>query len=359
MVKLRKTHKAAVLREFGKNLSIEEVPTQLPTNAGVLVKTAGAGLCHTDIPMWKGEWSQMGMPPKTPFILSHEATGVVVARGQDVPDEWKEGDKALVYPFQWEGEDEYVIRGLTNLANKGVHMGIVKDGGLQEYLYVPHYKFLVKAEGIEDLAAASPLGCAGTTSYRAVKTALGYVEPGDYVAVVGLGGLGSYAVQWVKGLMPYVNLVGIDVRDEAIEFASKLVKMDLAVNASKTDIGKALSEVTKGKGTKVVIDFVGTHRTVGTYINMLAKRGAYILVGLMGTEAVAIHMAPHVMSERTLKGSFTGTLAEANEVIELARKGIINYRGVVTRRYTLDEVNEALKELAEGKILGREIIVFK
>lgn len=358
MFSLLKTHKAAVLREFGKNLNIEEVPTHLPANAGVLIKTVGAGLCHTDIFMWKGEWLKRGRPPRTPFILGHEVTGVIVARGQYVPEEWREGDKVLVYSFQWEDEDEYVLKGLTNLANKVAHLGIVKDGGLQEYLYVSHYKFLVNAEGIEDLAAASTLGCAGITSYRAVKTALGYVDPGDYVAVVGLGGLGSYAVQWIKGLMPYTNLIGIDIRDKVIEFASKLAKIDLTINVSKTDPEKTLKEATKGKGVKVIIDFVGTHRTVGTYINVLAKGGVYILVGLMGAEA-SIPIVPHVECERTLKGSFIGTPAEAHEMVEMARKGIINYRDVVTRRYKLEEVNEALKALEEGKLLGRQIIEFK
>jgi len=358
MCSLPKAHKAAVLREFGKNLEIEEVPTSLPTNAEVLIKTTGAGLCHTDIFMWKGEWLKRGRPPKIPFILGHEVTGVIVARGQDVPEGWREGDKVLVYSFQWEDEDEYVLKGLTNLANKNAHLGIVRDGGLQEYLCVPHYKFLVNAEGVEDLAAASTLGCAGITSYRAVKNALGYVEPGDYVAVIGLGGLGSYAVQWVKSFMPYTNLIGIDVKDEAIEFACKLAKIELTVNASKTDPEKTLKEATKGKGVKAIFDFVGTHRTVGTYINMLAKGGVYVLVGLMGAEA-SIPLIPHVECERAIKGSFIGTLAEAHEMVEMVRKGMINYRAIVTRRYKLEEVNEALKTLEEGKLLGRQIIEFQ
>jgi D-arabinose 1-dehydrogenase-like Zn-dependent alcohol dehydrogenase len=359
MFSLPKTHKAALLREFGKNLEIEEVPTRLPTGAEVLIKTAGAGLCHTDIFMWKGEWLKRGRPPKIPFILGHEVTGTIVGRGQHVPERWKEGDKVLVYCFQWEDEDdEYVLKGLTNLANKNAHLGIVVDGGLQEYLYVPHYKFLVNAEGLEDLAAASTLGCAGITSYRAVKNALGYVDPGDYVAVIGLGGLGSYAVQWVKGLMPYTNLIGVDTRDEAIEFACKLAKIELTVNASNTDPEKVLREATKGKGVKVILDFVGTHRTVGTYINILAKGGVYVLVGLMGAEA-SIPLTPHVECERTIKGSFIGTLAEAHEMVEMVRKGMINHRAVVTRRYKLEEVNEALRALEEGKLLGRQIIEFR
>jgi D-arabinose 1-dehydrogenase-like Zn-dependent alcohol dehydrogenase len=358
MFSLPKAHKAAVLREFGENLEIEEVPTRLPTNTEVLIKTAGAGLCHTDIFVWRGDLLNRGRPPKIPFILGHEIAGTIVARGQYVPEGWKKGDKVLVYSFQWEDEyDEYVLKGLTNLASKNAHLGIIRDGGLQEYVYVPHYKFLVNAEGIEDLAAASTLGCAGITSYRAVKNALGYVDPGDYVAVIGLGGLGSYAVQWVKVLMTYMNLIGIDVRDEAIEFACKLAKIELTVNASKTDPEKTLREVTKGKGVKAILDFVGTDRTVGTYINMLAKGGVYVVIGLMGGE-VSISLNPLVTSERTIKGSFLGTLAEAHEMVEMVRKGMINYRAVVTRRYKLGEVNEALKALEEGKLLGRQIIEF-
>lgn len=351
-----KKHKAAVLKEFGKNLSIEHVPTAPPSSEGVLIKTVGAGLCHTDVSIWKGEWRSRGIPPQTPFILSHEVSGVIVALGSKVPNDFKEGDKVLVYPFQWEGEDEYTIRGLTNLANKKMHLGIVKNGGLQEYLNVPHYKFLIKANDIEDLPAASTLCCAGITSYRAVKTAMAFISPGDYIAVVGLGGLGSYAVQWIKTLMPFVNLVGIDIRDEAIDFASKLAEINLTINLTK-DSEKVIYESTKGKGFKVIIDFVGTHQTIETYINMLAKGGVYIIVGLMGLEA-KIPLTAHVESERMLKGSFIGTLAEANEVVELARNGTINYKNIVSRKYALEDVNEALQALDKGEIMGRAVIVF-
>lgn len=352
-----KMHKAALLRKYGERLSIESVPTPQPAGESVLIKTVGSGICHTDVCIWKGDWVNIGIPPRIPFILSHEISGIIVARGENVPAEWKEGQKVLIYAFYWEGEDNYTIRGLTNLAERPKHLGIMENGGLQEYVYIPHYKLLVNADDLEDLAAASTLCCAGITTYRAVRTAMNYLVPDDYVAVVGLGGLGAYAVQWVKGLIPYVNLIGIDVREEALEFASKIAVIDAVINASREN-EKAISETTKGKGVKVIVDTVGSDQTIKTYINTLMKGGAYIIVGLMGTN-LHIPIYPFVTGERHLIGSFIGTLAQQREVVELARKGLINYKKVVTKRYQLENINEAIKELEEKRVLGRQIITYQ
>lgn len=355
-----KTHKAALLRNYRDDLSIENVMTLQPSGESVLIKTAGSGICHTDASIWRGDWAWMGIPPRTPFVLSHEISGVIVACGDRVSEEWKEGQKVLVYAFHWEGEDEYTIRGLTNLADRPKHLGIAVDGGLQEYVYIPHYKLLINAEGLEDLAAASTLGCAGITAYRAVKTVAGYLAPDDYVVVIGLGGLGTYATQWIRNLIPFVNLVGIDLREEALKFSSKLAKIDITINPSRENPAEYLNKLTNGKGVKAIIDTVGSAETVRIYIDMLAKGGVYVLVGLLGTGTnFHIPIYPFVTRERHIIGSFIGTLFQLHEVAKLAKRGLINYREIVTRRYRLEEVNKALKELDEGWVLGRQIIVFE
>ncbi|MEM4623563.1 MAG: alcohol dehydrogenase catalytic domain-containing protein, partial [Desulfurococcaceae archaeon] len=79
------THKVAFVREFGKPLSIEEVPTPKPKGTEVLVKISGAGICHTDVHVWEGVWKPAGIPPRLPWIISHELTGIVVDKGEKVP----------------------------------------------------------------------------------------------------------------------------------------------------------------------------------------------------------------------------------------------------------------------------------
>ncbi len=354
---LPKKHRAALVKEFGKPLVIEEIPTPEPRDEQVLIKVLGAGICHTDVHVWRGDWSAAKIPPKLPFILSHEVVGTIVAKGDRVPDDLKEGRSVLVYAWQWARDDLYTIKGLTQLSNYPTHLAITVDGGLQEYFLVSNYRFLVDAEGLDDLPAAAPLACAGLTTYRAVKKVLPYLEPDDYVAVVGLGGLGSYAIQWVRVLAPYVNLIGVAGRDESIEFASKITKLDATVNTSKVDPVKAIMEISRGKGLKAVIDTAGTEATITTYINLLTKMGIYILVGMIGAEARISPLLPFVVNERILTGSIVGSLSEQIEVVNAARRNMINYRAVISRRLKLEEATEALEALEKRRALGRQIVV--
>ncbi|MEM0027441.1 MAG: alcohol dehydrogenase catalytic domain-containing protein [Ignisphaera sp.] len=355
---MKNRHKVAIVKEFGKPLVIEEVPTPEPKDRQVLVKVISAGICHTDVHIWKGDWASGGLPPKLPFVISHEIVGEVVAKGDRVPDNVKIGEKVLVYAWGWAEEDEWVIKGLTHLNDRPLHLGVTAEGGLREYFLVQDYRFLVDVEGLEDLPTAAPLACAGLTTYRATKKILPFLDPDDYVLVVGLGGLGSYQVQWLRALARHVNVIGADVKDEAISFVDKISKLDFAVNASKTDPVKAIMEATKGKGVKAVVDLVANAKTIGTYLNVLAKTGIYMLVGMMGVEATIGPLVPFIASEKAIMSSVVGTLRDQIEVIRAARKGLVNYSAVVTRRLKLEEATEALEALEKGKVIGRQIVVF-
>lgn len=121
----------------------------------------------------------------------------------------------LVFGGWYEAEDEFTLTGEQQLARKAVWPGIVKyNGGYSEYLYVPSYKCLVPAHGIDDLAAASILTDAGLTPYRAVKKLKHYISPDDYVVVVGLGGLGIFDAQYVKTILN-AKAILVDVRERA------------------------------------------------------------------------------------------------------------------------------------------------
>lgn len=334
-------------------LVFEEVPTPSPSGEEVLLKVLSAGICHSDVLRWKGE-----MPCPEEWRAgagTHEVVGAVAARGERVPNSLREGQKVLVYPLGlYKEEDEYTIRGLTHHAKS-----VARVGGMQEYVLMPHYRCLVSVEGLEDFHAAAPLGCAALTAYGAVKKARYQVEPDDHVAVIGLGGLGLYAVQFVRAFMPNANLIGIDVRENVLDFASKMAKIDTLVNAAKEDPLKAISDATKGKGVKAFIDFVGGTKTVGTYSKALSHLGIYVVVGIMGDEVTLSDMRNLIAKEAVIQGSFMGSMHDQYEVVELARRKIINHSRVVTRRVKFDEqeVNNAFKDLDEGKIIGRQIVV--
>jgi len=354
----KKTHRVAFVKEFGKPFVIEEVPTPEPKDREVLIKVLGAGICHTDVHIWKGDWAAGGLPPKLPFVVSHEIVGEVVAKGEKVPDSVKIGQKVIVYAWGWSQDDDWVIRGLGHLTDHQIHLGVTAEGGLREYFLIPDYRFAVEAEGLEDFPTAAPLACAGLTTYRATRRLLPYLAPDDYVAVVGLGGLGAYAVSWLRSLAPYVNVVGIDVKDEAIDFVNKIAKLDAAVNPQKGDPVKELMGVTKGKGLKAVIDLVATDKTIGVYTNALSKTGVYMLVGMMGVMATIGPLVPFIATEKAILSSVVGTLQEQKEVVVAARRGMVNYRAIVTRKLKLEEASEAIEALEKGRVLGRQVVVF-
>lgn len=324
------------------------------------MRVAGAGICHTDLHVWRGDWKDLGLPPALPITPSHEISGVVVDLGEKVPSRIRVGQRVVVYPWMWSEEDEYVWRGCGHLSDYAMYPGVTADGGLREYFLVPHYRFVVDAEGLGDLPAASTLACAGLTTYRAVKKAKSVLDGDDWVVLVGLGGLGAYAAQWLNLLAPYANVIGVDVRDEAIEFVSRIAKLDVTLNPKRADPVIAVLEATGGKGAKAVIDLVGTTETFARYCRTLSKTGLYVVVGLMSAGAgIELELLRRVvLGEWSITGSLVGTLAEVHEVVKLAKKGKVNYAGVVTRRVRLEEVTEALELLDKQKVIGRQVVVF-
>jgi D-arabinose 1-dehydrogenase-like Zn-dependent alcohol dehydrogenase len=140
-------------------------------------------------------------------------------------------------------------------------------GGYSEYLYVPSYKFLVRADGIEDLAASSTLTDAGLTPYRAIKKLRPYVSPDDWVVIVGLGGLGLFGSQYAKYVLGSKTIF-VDVRDEPLNFLPKILKIeseDVLINASKENAVEKILDLTRKKGVRAVVDFVGSTRAVNIF----------------------------------------------------------------------------------------------
>ncbi len=349
-------HNAIFLKQFKAPLEMGKAETKLPVQDQVLIKVAGAGICHSDVHVWEGIWQKGGAPEKLPHILSHEISGTIVEKGEQVPDTFKVGDNVLVYPWQWKYDDKYTAKGLTNVANSPIVPGINVDGGFQEYFLVKSYKYLVNANGIDDIAAIAPLSCGGLTTYRAVKKAVPYLEPDDYVAIIGLGGLGSYAVQYLKLFAPFTNIIGIDTKDDSIEFVDGISKLNYAINIKKMDPKGEIRKIVGRNGLKTVIDLVG-RGTVGLYSDLLGKEGIYVLVGLMGLEKEEITPFNTVFTERTITGSYVGTLSEQIEVVNLAKKGLLNYKKPISKTLKLSEAYEGIINLEEQKAVGRQVVI--
>ena len=358
-----RTMKAAVLREYLAPLSIEDVEApRVKGENDVVVRIAGSGVCHTDVHVWRGE-AEAVLGVRPPLILGHEPSGFIEEAGEGVPEWVKPGAPVLVCASGYcRREDKYTLAGLHQLCDEPAWPGLSETpGSYAEYLYVPHYKLLIPGEGLEDLAAASLLTDAGVTAYRAVKTASTRVEPGDSALVVGLGGVGLFALQLARVVLN-ADVTGVDISSEKVEFAAKIFKPgpgDHLVNASEVrDIESELRGASRGRGFKAIIDLVGSQETMEAYLPLLAKRGIYVVVGLGSPFGPPLPALDLILGERLIAGVLWGTCTDVAELAELARRGLVDYRSIVTRRIPLEEASEAIERLDRGEVVGRQVIDF-
>ena len=355
--------KAARIVEPNKPLEVSELETPKPSGNEVIVKVKAAGVCHSDLHLWEGGYD-MGdgtflkvtdRGVKYPVIPGHEIAGTVSDVGNDVKGV-SVGDDVLVYPWIGEGECPACKAGNENLCDAPKSIGLFQDGGYAENVKVPHYKYLAKISGL-DLDAATSLACSGLTAYNAVKKA--NANSPEYLVIIGAGGLGLMAIQLSKAITK-AKIICVDMDDKKFETAKKM-GADFVVNTNvigsiTTGTGgpvEKIISICNGKGADSVIDFVNAPQTVKTALAVLRKRGNLVLVGLFGG-SINISLVTIPLKSLTIQGAYTGNYNDMVKLIDLAKKGVI--KPVISKRYSIDEANEALENLKARKIIGRAVI---
>ncbi len=347
--------KAARIVRPREPLSIDELDTPNPKGNQVLVRVKASGVCHSDIHLWEGGYAgpkdvfmrveDRGV--RFPLIPGHEIAGTVERVGENVSG-ISVGDDVLVYPWIGEGSCPACTVGEENLCDNPKSLGIFQDGGYAEYVLIPHQKYLINIKGLSHEHVAS-LACSALTAYTALKNAS--LRAQDSLVIVGAGGLGLIAIQLARALVA-ANIIVIDLDDKRLDEAKRL-GADHTINAKSMDAIKEVKSITNGLGTDAVIDFVNSSSTVARDIDMLRKRGRLVLVGLFGG-AVELNLPLIPLRAFKIIGSYTGRCADLVELVALAKRGIV--KSIVARRFSIDEANNALNELKEGKIIGRAII---
>jgi propanol-preferring alcohol dehydrogenase len=176
---------------------------------------------------------------------------------------------------------------------------VTDDGGYSEYVLVPSYRYLVKVDKTSGLTPVeiAPLTDAGLTPYRAIKKVRHLLGPGKSIAIIGLGGLGFYGMQYAKILGQRSVVIGIDRNEKRVRDIgnAKLVDHALNISSNAPDIREQVTKIT-GKGVDVVIDCVGAENTIRDAFRILNKGGALVVVCLFGNE-VKIPLVPAIVSE--------------------------------------------------------------
>src|SRR5579863_468905 len=281
--------KAAILHDFKKPLSIEEVVRPHPEADEVLIQVEACGACHSDLHVADGDWTQLAGIVKRPLILGHEIAGQVVERGAAVQD-LKIGDRVGVPWTHWScGECEFCREGNENLCSRQKITGVTVDGGYAEFVKAPATHALKIPDGLSAIEAA-PIFCAGLTVYRALKSA--GIVAGQRLAVFGIGGLGHLAVQIGRAFG--AEVIAIDISEEKLELARSLGAAD-ALNAATTDVVKQLRR--KG-GVHVSLVTSAGKAAYDTAFSCLRPTGTLLVVGL---PAENICFPPILMAAREVR----------------------------------------------------------
>jgi S-(hydroxymethyl)glutathione dehydrogenase/alcohol dehydrogenase len=363
--------KAAVLSEVGGHLVIEEIPTPQPQAGEVLVKVTSCGVCHTDLHVIKGE---VVFP--MPCVLGHEIAGIVAVVAPDVTTT-RPGDAVLCSFIMPCGVCTYCTRGRDDLCETffamnrlkgtlydgtsrlrradGTSLAMYSMGGLAEYAVVPATD-VFPAPAQVPLADCCILGCAMMTAYGAVKNQA-RVQPSDRVAVVGVGGIGSNVIQMARAFGAG-EIIAVDIRDDKLEAARGLGATQ-TVNAAQEDAVAAVRALTNGRGVDVAIEALGRPETVVHAFNMVCDGGRMVVIGIApGATTAPIEITRLVRRGIQLMGSYGCRVrTDLPEVLALAARGQVSVSQPITRRYRLEQADEAYATLNRGDIVGRAIVI--
>jgi len=335
------TYKAAIVREFGQPLTIEQVPVPPLDTGQVRVQVEACGLCHTDIHAAHGDWP---VKPSPPFVPGHEAVGIVVERSYDVT-EVNVGDRVAMPWLGYAcGTCDYCVSGRETLCESQENTGYSIDGGFGEYA-TAFARYTVKVpDGIDPFDAA-PLTCAGVTTYKAVKVA--GTRSSDLVAVFGVGGLGHLAIQYAA--IAGGRVVAIDIHDEKLELARTL-GAEFTVNAAKEDPVAAIQHL---GGVDQAIALAVSPKAFEQAYGSLRRGGTLVFVALPADNNVTLPIFETVLGGITVVGSIVGTRTDLREVFELHAAGRTR---VIRETRSLDTVNESIADVKAGRVAAR--IVF-
>lgn len=299
----------------GSPLVIEERPRPSPSS-GLVVDVIACGVCHTDLDLIDSEFI------RTPHVLGHE----VVVAGPS-------GEPCLVYASWGCRRCSHCRSGDEAMCPDVVIVGVHADGGYAKALVVPDESYLYPI-GDLDPAEAAPLADAGATAYRAVRRAV----PASRAVVIGVGGLGQFAVQWLR-------LVG-DCQVTAVDTAPEKLVRALELGADE-----AYPPAADIEPAPVVLDFVGTSESLDLAKSVVERRGRIVIVG-GGGGTIEVGMEA-IRYEAWVTTSIMGSRSDVTTVLDHAQRGNIECH---VEELPLEDANEALHRLRDGAVTGRLVL---
>ncbi len=353
--------KAAVLREIGTPMKVEDVTIEPPAYGQVLVNTAAAGVCHSDLHFIDGVW-----PMRLPAVLGHEAAGVVEAIGEGVTYV-EPGDHVVVLFVPFCGACAFCTTGRPNLCQNGRLRGrtMTIDGtatvpflgmsAFAEQMVLPEGG-VVKIRKDMPLDRASLIGCGVMTGVgAAINTAK--VAPGSTCAVIGAGGVGLNVIQGCV-LAGAEKIIGIDMRENKLEMAREFGATHV-IDASREDAVMRVQELTGG-GADYAFEAIGLPAAITQAFNMIRRGGEAIVVGMAPFNSEVTVSATAFLDEKVLRGCLYGSTrprVDMPRLVDLYMAGKLKLDELVSARHPLSGINEAFAAMKNGEV-ARGVIVF-
>lgn len=338
------TMKAAVLRTIGAALQIENLPIPSPGPGEVLIKVQACGVCHSDLHAVDGDWVPL---PNLPLIPGHEVVGHVTALGEGVTH-FSKGDRIGV-PWMYSacGHCEFCLSGMETICLAAEASGYTKPGGYAEYM-IADAAFCGRIPDSADAYELAPILCAGVTTYRGLKRT--GVRPGQWVTVIGIGGLGHIAVQYARAMG--MRVAAVDVSDDKLALA-KSYGAEVLVNAAEADPGAAIKAKIGGSHGAVVTAV--SAKAFEQSVSVLRNGGTVCWIGLPGGKQDELRMSISgiVNGEMSVRGSNVGTRQDLQEAIDFAANGLVKSK---IEKQPLDAINEIFARMKKGQISGRVVL---
>ena len=358
--------KAAVCYQFGEPLVVEEIEIDPPMVGEVKVRMAATAICHSDVHFIRGEWGG-----EVPVVAGHEGAGIVEEIGAGV-DLVEKGDHVVVSLLRSCGrcepcatgaphlcEGEFALQNESRLRNQQgqpIHHGI-NTAAFAEYVIVDQSQLAPVPEDMP-LESAALLACGVITGLGAVVNRA-RVEPGSSVVVIGAGGVGLNSIQGAR-LVGAQPIIAIDLLDYKLEAATAFGATH-TLNASQDDIQAAVSEITGGRLADYVFVTVGNTSTAEQAYSLARKRGMVVLVGIPDWRStMPVPIGPTVLTEKTITGSLMGTTRLSVDIpwlVALYKDKRLKLDELITNRYPLDQINDAIEATESGSVL-RNVILF-
>ncbi len=363
--------KAALLRETGSPLTIEQVDLAGPAPGEVRVRVEAAGVCHSDYHYMHGD-----LPHPLPVVLGHEGAGIVEEVGPGVTSV-APGDHVVLLWRTSCGRCELCSRGRPALCSLGAGIrasGMLMDGtsrlrtgageAVHHFLGVSCFAeqavcpeaAVLKIPDDVPMAIAALAGCSVMTGVGAVVNTA-RVEPGSTVLVIGAGGVGLSVVMGAV-LAGAAMIVAADLADSKLELARSFGATHV-VNAGSEDVVKAVRGLT-GEGVDYSFEVIGNVETMGQAVRAIRRAGVATMVGVAKVGAAfSVNALDLVLAEKSIRGSIYGSTRPAADfprLFDLYKTGRLPLDRLLTRRYPLEQINEAYEAMLSGEV-ARSVVI--